>query len=438
MGRKVALDVHRRSLYVLIVVDHQEVLRRRFPTDAVGESALLAVLQPGDRVVLEATTGVFRLANRLESVGAEVVVLDPQETRAVGLRGKKTDYRDCRALLRYLDDPEPPRVWRPDARTRELRQLTRERFAFNQSLVRLKNRVRSLLAEEGLLPPCAPWEPAGAAWLAAQPLRPLARRIVQRELRAIETETALKAEQEAELTQLALTCPSAQRLMQLVGFGSALAMMWLGEVGDWRRFSQSPQLVSYAGLHASVRESGASVHYGPLAKAGRSQLRWLMVEVAWHHVQAEGPEAGYFHRLVRRGKPTGVAIVALARRLLVLAYTLLQREDTHRDLDLPQYEQKLARLAAHRPLAAEPEPCDQDWAADRVEALTGRAAPRRAAGKPRQFRRRRALPAGAPDPRPSGAGRTQKRGSPATARAGREPDETELESHIPRETARGT
>jgi transposase len=288
MGRKVALDVHRRSIYLLIVAHGREVLRRRFTTDAAGAAALLAVLEPGDRVVMEATTGVFRLANRLESVGCEVLVLDPQETRAVGLRGKKTDYRDCRALLRYLDAAEPPSVWRPDAQTREIRQLTRERFAFNQNLVRLKNRVRSLLAEEGLQPPGAPWEPEGRAWLATQALRPLTQRILARELAAIQAETALKAEQEAELAQLALACPNSQRLMQLAGFGSAFAVMWLGEVGDWRRFPSSKQLVSYAGLHASVRNSGASVHYGAITKAGRSQLRWIMVEVAWHHVWAGG------------------------------------------------------------------------------------------------------------------------------------------------------
>ena len=141
MRRKVALDIHRRSIYVLIYEGAREVLRRRFTHDAAGVAALLAVLRDGDRLV---TTGVFRLANRLESVGVEVFVLDPQETRAVGLKGKKTDYRDCCALLRYLDEPQIPAVWRPNLQIRELRQLTRERFAFNQGLTRMKNRVRGL------------------------------------------------------------------------------------------------------------------------------------------------------------------------------------------------------------------------------------------------------------------------------------------------------
>ena len=388
MGRKVALDCHRRTIYAVIYDAGKQVLRRRFSTDAAGEEQLLGQLQPGDRVVMEATTGVFRLANRVEGSGAEVWVLDPQQTRAVGMRGKKTDYRDCLALLEYLDRETMPVVWRPSRVTREIRQLTRERFAFNQSLVRMKNRVRGLLSDEGLRPPGAPWEPSGREWLAAQTLSATARRIVERELAVIAIDEAMKEAQEEDLAALALSLPDAQRLMQLTGFGTALAVMWRGEVGEVERFSSSKKLVSYAGLNPSVHQSGDYDHYGPISKAGRSQLRWIMVEVAWRHVHNNGPEAGFFHRLVTRGKLPQVAIVALARRLLVLAYLFLKRQATHRELNLKTYESKLTRLAASRVHREEPEPCDRDWAADRVEALTGQVSPRREAGTPRRFRRR--------------------------------------------------
>jgi transposase len=407
--RKVALDVHKRTIYVLIYDGDREVLRRRFGTNAAGEAALLAAIQPGDRVVLEATTGVFRLANRLESVGATVYVLDPQQTRAVGLRGKKTDYRDCVALLEYLDRAKMPVVWRPDLRTREIRQLTRERFAFNQSIVRLKNRVRGLLHDEGLQPPSAPWEPAGREWLDAQPLGAVARRIVERELAVIAVDEAMKAQEDADLAQFALGSLEAQRLMQLEGFGATLAVMWIGEVGGVERFPSSKHLVSYAGLNPRLDQSGDCRRHGGITKAGRSQLRWIMVEVAWRHVHNEGPEAEYYHRLLKRGKLPQVAIVALARRLLVLAYFLLKRQETHRQLAMHTYAAKLTRLAAHRPARVTAEPCDRDWAADRVEAITGQVAPRRAAGVPRRNRPRR-TPQGE-GARPDLSGRRQTRGS---------------------------
>src|SRR6185369_10297921 len=116
----------------------------------------------------------------------------------------------------------------------------------------------------------------------------------------------------------------------------------------------APQLVSYAGLNPKVEQSGDRVWTGPITKAGRRSLRWIMVEVAWRHVQAGGALAAEFQRLTRRGKKPQVAIVAVARKLLVLAYVLLTRSETYRDLNARRYERKLAELAACRPPEREP------------------------------------------------------------------------------------
>jgi hypothetical protein len=65
-----AVDLHRRRLAV-VCADRagNEQGRRRLSNDAEGEAQLLRSLAPGDRVVIEATTAVFRLANLLEGRG---------------------------------------------------------------------------------------------------------------------------------------------------------------------------------------------------------------------------------------------------------------------------------------------------------------------------------------------------------------------------------
>jgi transposase len=395
MARDLALDCHRKSCF-LVAMDPEgnELLRRRYATHAAGEEALLAQFAPGDRVVIEATTGVFRLANRIESRGATVIVVDPQQSRLVGLRGKKTDYRDCLALLQMLRNDTYVAVWRPDAPTRQLRRLTRERHSYNQMLVRTKSRIRALLWEEGLPVVENLWTEAGQEWLAEQPLAADLRRTLARELEALRGMEVLKHQLDADLAQLALERPEVERLLQLAGFGTTTAAMFLGEVGSLQRFSTPRQLVSYAGLDPRVHQSGERCQGGRISKGGRSQLRWLMVEVAWAHVVANGPEAALYHRLVKRGKPKGVAITALARHLLVIAYRLLTRRENYRSLDAAQYELKLQRLAAHRPHTEEAQPTNVDWAAERLQQLTGMPSPYLAAN-PRSQLRRRALPRGA-------------------------------------------
>jgi transposase len=410
MARDIAVDVHRKALFVVILdPEGKEVLVRRFATTAAGEAELLAQLQAGDRVVLEATGGAHRLANRLESVGTTVLIADPQQARLVGMRGKKTDYRDCRALLKHLRSGELATVWRPDVQTREIRQLTRERAAYNQGIVRLKNRIRALLWEEGLELPTDAWEDVTGDWLAETTLAVAPRRILQREWAALQALLTLKQCQDEELAAHARALPTAQRLMQLPGFGAATAVMFLGEVGSVERFGTAKQLVSYAGLDPRVNQSDEHTQHGAVSKAGRRQLRWLMIEVAWAHVAAGGPEAAHYHRLLKRGKPKGVAITALARRLLVLAYALLLRQENYRRLDVARYEGKLTRLAAGRPVEEEEEESNVDWAADRLETLTGQASPyRQAHPRSRPGRRvrcpgRRQLPA--PERLPSATAR---------------------------------
>ena len=282
MARLVAVDLHRNTLFVVMTdPEGQELWHRRFPTTLVGETALLEQLEPGDRVVMEATNGAFRLAHRLESRGAQVIVADPQHARLLGLRGKKTDYRDCRALLEHLRSGTLIEVWRPDAATREIRQLTRERQAYNQAIVALKNRIRALLWDEGIETPDRLWTREGRTWLAEQPLAPPLRRLLDRELAALAALLVVKEAQEAELAGRATERSEAQRLLQLAGFGPAAAVMFLGQVGRVDRFPSAKQIVSYSGLDPRVHQSGDKCRTGSISKSGRTPLRWIMIEVAW-------------------------------------------------------------------------------------------------------------------------------------------------------------
>jgi transposase len=384
MALHVAIDVHDRTLFALGVDPHtgEECFRRRFPHTSRGTDELLARLSPGDTVVLEATRGAQHLANRLDASGATVLLADPQRCRLLGFRGKKTDYRDDLALLSHLRSGELATVWRPDPRTREMRQLTAERHAYNHTLIQLKNRIIALLREEGLTPPgAALWEPEGDAWLATQPLPPAAGRILRRAWNRLQATRALKETQEAAFAELALRDPRAWRLLQILGFGPTAAVIVLGEVGDFSRFADGKHLASYAGLDPQVEQSGDRCRTGRISKSGRSQLRWIMVEVAWGHVLADGPEAGLYHRLVAKGKPKGVAITALARHLLVLAHTLLTREEAYRKLDGWGSLRKLANLAgARRPdERGRQGKSDIDWGRARYREITGQEPPRRPA-----------------------------------------------------------
>jgi transposase len=113
-------------------------------------------------------------------------------------------------------------------------------------------------------------------------------------------------------------------------------------VDDVKRFSSSRKLVGYSGLAPTVRQSGERTEYGAISREGRSELRAVWVQIA-HLVardktKATQPLRTWFNRVARkRGKKT--ALVALARRLLVIAYQLLR---TEQDFDVGRLKKKRA------------------------------------------------------------------------------------------------
>jgi transposase len=139
---------------------------------------------------------------------------------------------------------------------------------------------------------------------------------------------------ERELAEYEAQDPRAARLRTIPRVGSLGALTFLAAVDDVGRFSSSRKLVGYSGLAPTVRSSGERTQYGSISREGRRELRAVWVQIA-HLVaidtsQATRPLRTWFNKVAkRRGKKT--ATVALARRLLVIAYHLL-REGTVYDV----------------------------------------------------------------------------------------------------------
>jgi transposase len=112
----------------------------------------------------------------------------------------------------------------------------------------------------------------------------------------------------------------ARQLMRLRGIGPEFAaVLWLE--GFFRRFANRRQLAAYAGLAPSPWQSGSMNSEQGISKSGNPRLRTTAIELAWLWLrhQPETALSRWFLERVRseRGRVRRVAIVALARKLLV-------------------------------------------------------------------------------------------------------------------------
>ncbi len=115
---------------------------------------------------------------------------------------------------------------------------------------------------------------------------------------------------------------SVRRLMTITGVNLTVA-------AGIKRFDSPGKLVSYFGLNPRVRQSGlGAAHHGRISKAGRSHARAMLVEAAWAAAKAPGPLHAFFVR-IRAKRGHQVAAVALARKLTVLCWHLLTKEEDY-------------------------------------------------------------------------------------------------------------
>ena len=128
------------------------------------------------------------------------------------------------------------------------------------------------------------------------------------------------------------------------GVNVQTAATFMASIGDIRRFSSPRKLVSYLGLDPRVRQSGnGPARHGRISKAGASETRHMLGEVAWKVMQTPGPLRAFFERVRARRGPQ-IAATATARKLAVLFWHMLTREQDYAFARPAMTRNKIRRL----------------------------------------------------------------------------------------------
>ena len=354
LGRAIGLDLHRDFCELAICEEGQTHGAGRVKMTADGLDALVASLQPTDRVVMEVSSGAWEVARRLEGHCQRVVVVSPDDTGIAHAR-TKTDKLDARTLAGLLWKGELEAVWAPDERVRVLRRRLSRREQLVRARTRAKNEVHAVLMRtlQGK-PPCSDmFGVKGRRWLdhLGQTLPVEEAETLQSALRQIEFLEGEIEQIERVVAKQILSWPEARRLMTVPGVSLITAATFLAAVGDIRRFRNPRKLVAYLGLDPRVRQSGDQpARPGRISKRGSASTRWALVEAAWSMVQQPGPLRAFYLRIKgRRGH--GKAIVAAARKLAVLFWCMLTRgEDyAHQQPSLTTKKMRLLEVRAGAP-----------------------------------------------------------------------------------------
>ncbi|MFQ5766172.1 MAG: IS110 family transposase [Rhodospirillales bacterium] len=332
------------GLHTLPAGDGEALLRL---IDRVRRRVATALGRPVEMVsCYEAGYDGFWLHRLLQAHGVHNHVFDPASVQ-VNRRARraKTDRIDVRGLLRALmaharGEPKVVSVVRaPSVAEEDARRLHRERHRLVGERVSHVNRIKGLCASQGIYDyqPLRRDRHDRLAGLRTGDGRALPARLaaeIGRELKRLELVLEMIAAIEAERDDVAAAKTTAhpearkiQMLVRLKSIGPEVATVLTGEV-LYRTFDNRRQVASYVGLDASPFASGAISRDQGIAKAGNAKARATMIELAWLWLrhQPDSELSRWFRDRVGglRGRPRRIAIVALARKLLVALWRYVE------------------------------------------------------------------------------------------------------------------
>ena len=329
--RSTGLDVHRDFCEVAIFEDGKVTKHPRVPARRAALMEFALSLRRTDQVGLEATGNALAIARLIEPHVARVVVANAAVTKMIGAVRAKTDQLDARTLAQLLGTGFFPEVWLGSEETR----LARRRMSRRGQLVRertgLKNQIHAVLHRNLVERPPASdlFGVKGLRWLDGVDLPDDERETVSSCLRQLQFLGEELDRLDRVIARAALGDRSIQLLLTVPGVNLTTASAFMAAVGDIGRFESPSQLVSYLGLDPKVHQSGiAPARHGSISKQGCAGARWALVESAWVVARAPGPLHAFAERIrARRG--ANVATVAVARKLVVLFWHMLTKDEEY-------------------------------------------------------------------------------------------------------------
>lgn len=377
-SRCAGLDVHKKSVVACVITPsssrgwHKEI--RTFSTMTKDLLNLSDWLTSHDctHVAMESTGEYWRPVFNILEGNFEVILANARHMKAVP--GRKTDIKDAQWIAELLQHGLLRGSFIPPIEQRDLRDLVRHRSNFIRERVNLVNRVQKVLEAANIKLASVASDVMGVsakAMLAAivegnstaELMAQLAKGTMRekRELLVQALSGQVRPHQRFILAQLLAQIDSIDQTVQLFdqqieeychpfeqavelvdtipGIARRTAEMIVAEIGThMSRFPSAEHLAAWAGLAPGNYESGGK-KLSTGTRKGNRVLRTALVQAAHALTRTKTYLAAQFRRIsARRGKKR--AAVAVAHSILVIAYHLISRQETYKDLGADYFDKQ--------------------------------------------------------------------------------------------------
>jgi len=364
----------------MVLDDQAETAQQNFTfgNDRAGFDKLLSTLAPfaGQIVVALEATGHYWLSlyECLSKADYPVVVLNPLQVHAYqrsGVRKRKNDRIDAFWIADYARISNRSATAQRAPELMQLRELTRFRFRLRENIGDAKRKMlavldrvfpeyerlfsnvfittsRQLLAQAVTAQEFADFDLGELTDILAHASRgrfgaEKAQEIVQIaqgsiglslfadsariQIQCLIAQLDLLEEQcqQIDLEIEKIVSAMDQHITSIPGVGAVTGAALLAEIGDIQRFDAPEKLVAYAGIDATVYQSGDfEARETHMSKRGSPFLRIAIWQAASMAVMYDPQLKDYYRRKKEEGKHHGTVIGAVARKLLATIFIILK------------------------------------------------------------------------------------------------------------------
>lgn len=341
--KTIGVDLHKCQMTLVVLDEQGAVIRRdQLATKCRNQIREWFASYGTDCQVAVESVGFYQwFWDLIQPIVGKLVLADPAGLAPLRPRKQaKTDRKDAELLARLLFEGRLPAAFVPPRSLRPLRELVRHRHSVSRALALQRRCLRWTTLKLNLPGPKTLTSDATQKWLLSQEAKfsPAQQFIARQRLDQIIALERQVADTDRLIQEAIGADPWLLRRLQwlesIPGIGRLVAVTILVETGDLTRFQTTDQLGAYAGLTPRVRQSADTVHHGHISKMGPPVLRWVLSQAAWTAVRCDEHARRLWLRISRKAGAKR-AIVAIARKLLIYAWSVCRRQQPFHWPDQP-------------------------------------------------------------------------------------------------------
>ncbi len=291
------LDVFDSEQAKALVVDNSIEAIHRF---------VKGLRQPSETLVVCEATGAYEhfLVDVLHDANVCVCVANPRQFRDFA-KGhgflEKTDRIDARMIALFGQQVELNLTQPRSEQERKLVSLVRRRSQVLQLIGQERNRLRQCFDNEMI-------------------------KLIKRTMLFLEKqEKALVASITAAMREFEKESPQVAILASVPGVGTITTATLLCELPELGKLNRS-EIAKLVGVAPLAKQSGKSDGKRPV-RGGRSQVRKVLYMAALVATRSNPVIQRFYMRLLKRGKPKKLALIACMRKLLTILNDMVRRQE---------------------------------------------------------------------------------------------------------------